>query len=167
MSERTTSDGHCCECRRMMEKARYDRDPQKYTDKSRKRYAKDPHYHRKKAQNWRENNPERKKEYGKEWEQKNKHKRKEYKQRRRAAQLGAEGSFNGEDILRIFDMQNGKCGICSKRQPIKGMHVDHIKPLSKGGSNWPKNLQLLCERCNKRKAAKDPIEHMQELGKLL
>jgi 5-methylcytosine-specific restriction endonuclease McrA len=167
IAERTTCDRHCVECRRQAEKNKYDKDPDKYTAKSRKRYAKDPTYYRIKSQNWRKNNPERTKEYGKEWEEKNRHKRKTYKQRRRAAEKGADGKFYPEDILRIFDMQKGKCGICSTKKTIEMMHIDHIKPLSKGGSNWPKNLQLLCEKCNKKKSDKDPMDHMRELGKLL
>jgi len=167
IAERNVCNRQCVECRRNQEKDRYHKDPDKYTARSRKQYAKDPHYHRKKAQNWRKNNPEKSREYGKEWEEKNKHKRKTYKQRRRAAEKGADGTFSPDDILRIFDMQNGKCGICSTKKTMKQMHIDHIKPLSKGGSNWPKNLQLLCAKCNKSKWAKDPLDYMRELGKLL
>jgi hypothetical protein len=29
-----------------------------------------------------------------------------------------------------------------------GLHIDHIRPVSLGGSNDPSNLQLLCARCN-------------------
>jgi 5-methylcytosine-specific restriction endonuclease McrA len=35
-----------------------------------------------------------------------------------------------------------------------GMHVDHIKPLSKGGSNGKKNLRIVPAKTNLRKGAK-------------
>jgi 5-methylcytosine-specific restriction endonuclease McrA len=35
-----------------------------------------------------------------------------------------------------------------------GMHVDHIKPLSKGGSNGKKNLRVVPAKTNLRKGAK-------------
>jgi 5-methylcytosine-specific restriction endonuclease McrA len=34
------------------------------------------------------------------------------------------------------------------------LHVDHVKPVSRGGDWWdPKNLQTLCRDCNIRKGA--------------
>lgn len=84
----------------------------------------------------------------------------------RAKKAAAEGTYSDEDIARIFRDQKGKCAVC--RKSIKrGYHVDHIKPLSKGGTNWPANLQLTCMVCNVSKADTDPIKFMQRLGRLL
>lgn len=29
-----------------------------------------------------------------------------------------------------------------------GLHIDHIRPVSRGGGNGPENLRLLCPHCN-------------------
>jgi HNH endonuclease len=34
------------------------------------------------------------------------------------------------------------------------LHADHIVPKSRGGKSTPDNIQILCERCNESKAAK-------------
>ncbi len=85
-----------------------------------------------------------------------------YKARKR----DAEGSHNGEDIKRLFTLQKGKCANC-KINISNGYHVDHIWPLSKGGSNDPCNLQILCPTCNVRKKDKDPVIFAQQMGRLL
>lgn len=69
-------------------------------------------------------------------------------------------------VAAIGEAQKWKCAIC--RTGIKKKyHVDHIMPLAKGGKHERSNIQLLCPTCNVRKSAKDPIEYMQSLGRLL
>lgn len=83
----------------------------------------------------------------------------------RALRKTAEGEYSLDDIIRIYALQRSKCGWCKKSHK-KSYHVDHIKPLSKGGSNWPKNLQLLCPGCNLRKTNKDPLLWARQNGRL-
>lgn len=84
---------------------------------------------------------------------------------RRALKM-AGGSHTKEDIEEIMSMQGGKCAYC-KSGISKKYHVDHIIPLSKGGSNQRSNLQCLCPSCNMRKSAKDPVDWAQEIGLLI
>lgn len=69
-------------------------------------------------------------------------------------------------VKRIGELQKWKCAICRKGIK-KHYHVDHIIPLARGGEHAPHNIQLCCPTCNVRKSAKDPIEYMQSIGRLL
>lgn len=88
---------------------------------------------------------------------------------RRARKLNADGVYAKEDIDRIFGLQRGRCASpdCRCRLRVTGYHVDHIVALSRGGSNWPRNIQLLCPKCNHSKHAKDPIDFARSKGFLL
>lgn len=77
---------------------------------------------------------------------------------RRARILNADGTFTSDDVYRIFVTQTGLCTGCLADLILTSYHIDHIMPLSKGGSNWPDNLQLLCPTCNLEKSAKLPEE---------
>lgn len=85
---------------------------------------------------------------------------------RRARELNAEGRYTKEDIVFLFEMQGGKCACC-RESIIRKYHVDHIFPLSCGGTNDRGNLQLLCPSCNLQKSNKHPITFMQQKGFLL
>jgi 5-methylcytosine-specific restriction endonuclease McrA len=84
----------------------------------------------------------------------------------RARFRGAEGSHTGGDIKALFVQQRGRCIYCNVKLG-KGYHVDHVVPLIKGGSNWPSNLQLTCDKCNNHKRATDPLEFARRLGRLV
>lgn len=85
---------------------------------------------------------------------------------RRARLRNSEGSHTANDVSRILVLQRNLCAYC-RVSLSSGYHVDHIKPVSQGGSNWPKNLQCLCGDCNRRKSDKDPLTFARENGLLL
>ena len=60
-------------------------------------------------------------------------------------------TFNDKDKQFLFKEQGGKCNGCGHKLPMRNLTVDHIKPFSKGGSDKPSNLQLLCNSCNSMK----------------
>lgn len=58
----------------------------------------------------------------------------------------------------LYERQSGKCAICGMQLQIDDftsiedyLTLDHILPVSRGGSNGIKNLQGLCRRCNYQK----------------
>lgn len=85
---------------------------------------------------------------------------------RRARKNAAEGRYTRADVKDLFAAQRGRCAYCRKSLG-RNYQIDHIIPLSMGGSNWPRNLQLTCAACNAQKSAKHPIDFAQETGRLL
>lgn len=73
------------------------------------------------------------------------------KHKRRASERNAPGVATPEQIRARIEAFGGLCAYCRKR-PYE--HLDHVVPLSRGGSNWPANLRPACARCNKSKGKK-------------
>lgn len=86
--------------------------------------------------------------------------------KRRALKAKSGGTHTASDIRKLFKLQKMKCACC-KANIKNRYHVDHVIPLSKGGSNGKENIQILCAPCNLKKSAKHPIDFMQEMGFLL
>ena len=63
----------------------------------------------------------------------------------------ARPTFNQKDKEHLYASQKGKCNGCGTKFPLRNLTIDHIKPFSKGGSDKPSNLQLLCGSCNSAK----------------
>jgi hypothetical protein len=59
--------------------------------------------------------------------------------------------FTPEFRRMIWQRDDERCGICGLHVPWDDLHIDHIYPWSKGGSNEPPNLQAAHSSCNERK----------------
>jgi hypothetical protein len=51
--------------------------------------------------------------------------------------------------IEVWRRDGGKCARCGSREKLE---YDHIVPVSKGGSNTARNIELLCESCNRKKS---------------
>lgn len=166
ISERWAISGICCACSLDRGRERYLREPEKcrewgrlYGRKNRQKLKKNVTAYRAtnkalvlaKAKKWLADRPEQ---------------RRVYTENRRARLLAAEGSHTAQEISTLLEKQAGKCVYCSTVIHV-GYQEDHIIPLSRGGSNWISNIQLLCQPCNCRKSNKDPMDFAREIGHLL
>lgn len=51
----------------------------------------------------------------------------------------------------VWRRDQGHCARCGSRENLE---YDHIVPVSKGGSNTARNIELLCQECNRKKSDK-------------
>lgn len=51
--------------------------------------------------------------------------------------------------IEVWRRDQGCCVQCGSRENLE---YDHIIPVSKGGSNTARNIELLCEKCNRSKS---------------
>lgn len=176
-------DGLKSECKTCMTKrnrARYASDPKRFLAQSKawvqaypernremkrlaaaRRYRADPATGRENTRRWREAHPdagaifyeknkERENTRLREWRRANPEKRLAQDIRRRARKNGAPGTATAAQIAARFAMWGNKCWMCGNPADT----VDHMIPLSRGGSNWPANLRPACRSCNSRKGTR-------------
>lgn len=134
--------------------------------KARAKYAEDPSYDKGRAIIYREKNRDKVAEQSMEWRRSNPEKVRVYDRNKKLKRKGAEGSHTPEDVQKLRKYQGYKCAEC-KSSIADSYHVDHIMPLSKGGTNYVSNLQILCPACNMEKHAADPFEFARKKGRLL
>lgn len=68
--------------------------------------------------------------------------------------------ISGKKRHAVFARDNYRCQICGATvEDGAKLHVDHILPVSKGGTNDIRNLQILCEKCNLGKHNRTDLPH--------
>lgn len=131
-------------------------------------YAADPDFYRGKGREYRENNAELLRQKSREWRKNNPEKSAASTRNKKAMRKSAPGTHTATDIEDILRLQNFKCAECKVSVKLRhNRHIDHIIPLSKGGTNFRTNLQILCPPCNMHKHNTDPIDFAQRKGRLL
>ena len=58
------------------------------------------------------------------------------------------GHCTSEQLQARIAYYGYRCWLCG----APWEEIDHVKPISKGGSNWPANLRPACRPCNRRKS---------------
>lgn len=82
----------------------------------------------------------------------------------RRARIRSSPRIERVDADYVFDRDRGICGICGEPvRPGEKWHIDHVLPLSKGGSHTYDNVQLSHALCNLKKSDRVP-EDRQEVA---
>lgn len=178
LSERKTSDCGCLDCRRIAsKKRRLDKGckPWYATEEERKegrrrslqKYANaNPEKLKKSQAAYKEKHPEKRAATVKKWDAANPESKRISSHKRRARKASIGGTLSRDLTEKLLKRQKGKCACCGGVLSVD-FQLDHIMPIALGGSNTDENIQLLHGLCNRRKAAKHPIDFMQERGFLL
>ena len=165
---RFSANGDCAKCSRLKSSRAYYENPEKNKEYAKQWVAANKEKRKEISRNYARRNRDKQKEYAarnkeqvastkRRWKLKNKEATSAHTRNRRAKIRGAEGRHTKSDVDVLYAAQSGMCVVChaSLRD---GYHVDHIVAISRGGSNWPSNLQLLCAPCNVSKSDKDFLE---------
>lgn len=105
---------------------------------------------------WTDNNPEKAKELHKKYADNNPEKIAAKRRRRRALLANTDSEFYTMD--EIFKRDNGICHLCNnivdKAYPPRhkmSASIDHVTPISRGGTDTKDNIKLAHYGCNSRK----------------
>ena len=106
---------------------------------------------------YREANAEKTRAAVRRWNRQNKEAKGEHHRRRRANTVAAEGTHSAAEVWTLAEAQEWLCAYCET--PLFGeYHVDHMQPLSRGGSDDWSNLAISCAKCNLSKGNKTAEE---------
>lgn len=92
-----------------------------------------------------------------EWNARNKDKVRVWTRNAQAKRKAVPGSYSLSEIKQMYADQGGLCAYCEGE--LNGTyHVDHMLPISRGGTNDWTNLAITCVNCNQRKWTKTTEE---------
>ena len=85
--------------------------------------------------------------------------------KKRSKEYEVEFNITLEEIRNLFYKHYGeKCSYCSNVLLVSNIVCDHMYPLSLGGNSTPKNLKIICRRCNTRKGSLTEEEYLSLLN---
>lgn len=117
----------------------------------RKRYLRNKERILAQTKEWAKKNPEKRAEIRKRWKAKNRDKVNYYQRSRFYREKNAVGNHTMKDLKDIQEAWHGMCAYCRKN---KADTIDHVTPLTKGGTNDVGNLVPACFSCNSKKGNK-------------
>lgn len=100
---------------------------------------------------WYEANKDDQREKARVWRSNNKDMIAAQWARRRLRMRGFNAEIAVIDRRAVWNRDGGICGLCAEPVAFDAMHLDHIKPVAKGGPHTFDNLQPTHPRCNHRK----------------
>lgn len=65
---------------------------------------------------------------------------------------------SGSTRYNVFKRASYRCELCGAHEHQAALHIDHIIPRSKGGTNDLSNFQALCQSCNTSKRNEDATD---------
>jgi len=136
-------------------KRRIEKNKEKYLLKARENCKKHPEYNRRQSRKWYHNNKEKVLEKQKRWRAKNKDHVNMLNHLRREKERTAKGFKNKIENFRNRMQEIGECIFCGTKEKLT---IEHLIPLSKGGTNEIHNLFPSCKRCNSSKHTSDWLE---------
>lgn len=96
----------------------------------------------------------------KRWVERNREKRRMYERNRRALKRGSGKSIALKEWSALCGHYENLCACCRR---MCRLTMDHIIPLSKGGTHYIENIQPLCVSCNSKKHNKNQINYLELL----
>lgn len=118
-----------------------------------------------KAIQWAKENPERRKDIEKRY--RSTPKGKLVSRRRDHRKHAAAGDYTEAQWLARLAFWGWRCYLCEKdwfTLAPKDRTIDHVIPLSRGGTNWPSNLRPACRSCNSSKNNTLPTGYVPGVG---
>lgn len=107
------------------------------------------------AKNWRERNRERDRQNAKDWRKKNPDSYRAIQHQARSTRREISGSFTAKEWQELKAHYSYRCLCCERSEPEIVLCIDHVIPISRGGTNDISNIQPLCKSCNSAKGIQD------------
>lgn len=106
------------------------------------------------VQRWREQNRDKDRAASLRWSKAHPDAVRAISHKGRTRRFKADGFFTKEEWQAVKQAQGYRCLHCGKQEPEIKLTVDHIIPLSKGGTGYISNVQGLCRSCNSVKGVR-------------